>query len=42
MTKKLNLMSTFGTIPSQKELKLMSKKIDDLVNDNSLPTMDDV
>ena len=42
ITKKLNMMSTIGTIPSQKELKQMSKKIDDLVNDNSLPTENDV
>ena len=42
ITKKLNMMSTIGTIPSQKELKQMRKKIDDLVNDNSLPTENDV
>lgn len=42
ITKKINMMSTIGTIPSQKELKQMRKKIDDLVNDNSLPTENDV
>jgi hypothetical protein len=42
LTKKLNMMSTFGSIPTHKELKEMRLKIDDLVNDNSLPTEGDV
>jgi hypothetical protein len=41
LTKKLNMMSTFGSIPTQKELKEMRIKIDDLVNDHSLPTEGD-
>ena len=42
LTKKLNMMSTFGSIHTHKELKEMRRKIDDLVNDNSLPTEGDI
>ena len=38
MTKKLNMMNTFGSIPSNKDLKEMRIKIDNLVNDHSLAT----
>lgn len=38
LTRKLNMMSTFGSIPTHKELKKMRQKIDELVNDHTLAT----
>jgi len=42
LTKKLNMMNTFGSIPTHKELEAMKKKIDDIVNDHTAATQNEV
>jgi hypothetical protein len=42
LTRKLNVISTFGSIPSAKELKEIGDRINTLVNDQSLATEDAV